>query len=141
MVRRGFVVTAAEGTRRRRTAPRVFVGLGGRGTGTATTAAPEEPPPKPPPRLRRDPPCALAVAYPERRADLVDLDLDDGALLPSRVSKERCLSRPVTMTRAPGEALGHVLGGFAPNVAPQEQRFAVLPLPALAVVDPGSTPR
>src|SRR5690606_27851942 len=32
-------------------------------------------------------------------------------------------------------ALSHVLGGLTPDVAPQEQRLAVSPLPALAVVD------
>ena len=50
---------------------------------------------------------------------------------PSRVSYERCLSRPGRDDpHAAGERLGDVLGRLAPDGAAQEQRLAVLPLVA-----------
>src|SRR4051794_6908431 len=70
----------------------------------------------------------------QRRADLVDLDLEDGALL--------ALTRLV-LTRAQValhddahpllEGLRDVLRGLTPHRAGEEQRFAVLPLVGLAV--------
>src|SRR5581483_6240527 len=73
----------------------------------------------------------------KRWADLVDLDLDHGAFL-ALAGLERALLEPALHDhpRAPSKTLGHVLGGLTPDGAPQEQRLAVLPLPALAVVDP-----
>jgi len=54
--------------------------------------------------------------------------------LASRVSKRTLLEPSADdHPRAAGEALGHVLGGLPPDAAPEEQRFAVLPLVGLTV--------
>src|SRR3954454_19785036 len=70
----------------------------------------------------------------ERRADLIDLELDDGALL-ALTRLVRTLLEPAGHhhPHAAGERLGHVLGRLAPHVAAHEQRLAVLPLAGLAV--------
>src|SRR6185312_15395056 len=70
----------------------------------------------------------------ERRADLVDLELDDGALL-ALTRLVGTLLEPAGHhhPHAAGERLGHVLGRLAPHVAAHEQRLAVLPLAGLAV--------
>src|SRR3954447_24711809 len=70
----------------------------------------------------------------QRGADLVDLQLDDGALL-AFLGVERALLEPPADDdpRAAGEGLGHVLGHLPPHVAPEEQRLAVLPLLRLTV--------
>ncbi len=70
----------------------------------------------------------------QRRADLVDLHLDDGPLL-ALTGLERPLLQATLGDhgRALGERLGHVLGGLAPRGAPHEQGLAVLPLVRLAI--------
>src|SRR5690606_14395629 len=70
----------------------------------------------------------------ERRADLVDLELDDGALL-ALARLERPLPQAALHhhAHATGERLGDVLRCLAPDVAAQEQGVAVLPLAGLAV--------
>src|SRR5829696_6646241 len=70
----------------------------------------------------------------QRGADLVDLQLDDGALL-AFLRVERALLEPPADDdpRTAGDGLGDVLGHLAPHVAPEEQRFAVLPLLRLTV--------
>ena len=70
----------------------------------------------------------------QARADLVDLELDHGALL-ALTGLERTLLEPSAddYARAASQALGHVLGGLPPDVAAKEQRFAVLPLVGLTV--------
>ncbi len=79
----------------------------------------------------------LGGGIPQRGTDLLDFDLDHRALLPF-TGFERALLEPSGHDHpgTAGKAFGHVLGGFAPDVASQKQRLAVLPLPALAVVDP-----
>src|SRR5690606_7941986 len=73
----------------------------------------------------------------QRRADLVDLDLEDGTLLTLAG-----LVRPLLETslhdhpHAALQRLGHVLGRLPPDVAGEEQRLAVLPLARLAVEVP-----
>ena len=70
----------------------------------------------------------------QRGADLVDLQLDDGALL-AFLGVERALLEPPADDdpRTAGEGLGDVLGHLPPHVAPEEQRLAVLPLLRLTV--------
>src|SRR4051812_14840805 len=70
----------------------------------------------------------------ERGADLVDLQLDDGALL-AFLGVERALLEPAADDdpRATRERLGDVLGHLPPDVAAEEQRLAVLPLLRLPV--------
>src|SRR5262245_60167370 len=72
------------------------------------------------------------------RADIVNLDLVDGPLLafPGLVGP---LAEPAVddHPHAPLQALGHVLGRLAPDVAGEEQAVAVLPLTAGAVPEPG----
>src|SRR5688500_18274618 len=74
----------------------------------------------------------------QRGADLVDLQLDDGALL-AFLGVERTLLEPSADDdpRAAGEGLGHVLRRLPPHVAPEEQRLAVLPLLRLTVEGAG----
>src|SRR4051794_1898414 len=74
----------------------------------------------------------------QRGADLVDLELDDGALL-AFLRLERALLEPAADDdpRSAGERLGHVLGRLPPHVAAEEQRLAVLPLLRLAVEGAG----
>src|SRR4051812_1456748 len=74
----------------------------------------------------------------QRGADLVDLQLDDGALL-AFLGVERALLEPPADDdpRAAGEGLGDVLGHLPPDVAPEEQRLAVLPLLRLTVEGAG----
>src|SRR5688500_17340666 len=74
----------------------------------------------------------------QRGADLVDLQLHDSALL-AFLRLEGTLAQPSgdEHSRTTGERLGHVLGDLTPHVAPQEQRFAVLPLAGLAVEGAG----
>ena len=76
----------------------------------------------------------LAERVLQRRADLVDVELDDGALL-ALAGLERALLEPAGRddAHAAGQRLGAVLGGLAPDRAAQEQRFAVLPLVGVAV--------
>src|SRR4029079_11354771 len=122
----------AEGPRCGRAAPRIVLGWL-RAAGRITAAAATEPA------------TATAAAaglvdlrgrVAQRRPDLVDLDLDHGALLTLAGFEGALLEPPRDDHAGPaGQALGHVLGGLTPDVAPQEQRLAVLPLPALPVVD------
>src|SRR3954469_24993288 len=74
----------------------------------------------------------------QRGADLVDLQLDDGALL-AFLGVERALLEPPADddARTAGEGLGDVLGPLTPQVAPEEQRLAVLPLLRLTVEGAG----
>src|SRR4051794_38778744 len=74
----------------------------------------------------------------QRGTDLVDLELDDGALL-AFLRLERTLLEPAADDdpRSAGERLGHVLGRLPPNVAAEEQRLAVLPLLRLTVEGAG----
>src|SRR5215207_9809835 len=74
----------------------------------------------------------------ERGADLVDLELDDGALL-AFLRVEGTLLQPTRDDDpgAAGERLGDVLGRLPPHVAAEEQRLAVLPLLRLAVEGAG----
>ena len=68
------------------------------------------------------------------RADLVDLELDDGALLALTGLEGPLLEPPLHDDAGPaGERLGDVLRGLTPDVAAQEEGLAVLPLAALAV--------
>src|SRR6185295_9190502 len=68
------------------------------------------------------------------RADLVDLHLDDGALL-TLTGLVRALPEPARHDHpgAAGEALGDVLRRLAPHRAVHEERFAVFPLVGVAV--------
>src|SRR4051794_23488053 len=70
----------------------------------------------------------------ERRADLVDLDLDDGALLALLRLEGALLGAPRCSPPGPwGQRLGSVLPRLPPHAAAQEERLAVLPLLGLAV--------
>src|SRR3954451_13185815 len=73
----------------------------------------------------------------EGRADLIDLELDDGALL-AFLRVEGALLEPAADddARTAGQRLGDVLGRLAPDVAAEEQRLAVLPLLRLTVEGP-----
>src|SRR3954471_2607253 len=73
----------------------------------------------------------------EGRADLVDLELDDGALL-AFLRVEGALLEPAADddARTAGQRLGDVLGRLAPDVAAEEQSLAVLPLLRLTVEGP-----
>ena len=96
---RRFFVGTAERARCRSTAPRIVLGLGAAGAG-------RDPPPPPPPKPPPPPPLrlalfTLAVAY---RSDGPISSTSSSTTVrfsPSRVSNERCLSRPVTITREP----------------------------------------
>src|SRR5690606_26462257 len=70
----------------------------------------------------------------QRRADLVDLHLHDGALL-ALTGLVGALHEATLHDDAGalGQRLGHVLGGLTPDGATHEQRVAVLPLVALTV--------
>src|SRR5690606_35603002 len=73
----------------------------------------------------------------QRRADLVDLDLEDGALLTLAGLVRTLLETSLDdHPHAALQGLGHVLGGLPPDVAREEQRLAVLPLARLAVEVP-----
>src|SRR5262249_3299845 len=80
----------------------------------------------------------LGRGVPHGRADIVDLDLVDGPLLafPGLV---RPLAQPTVddHPHAPLQALGHVFGRLAPDVAGEEEAVAVLPLTAGVVTEPG----
>src|SRR5262249_51815276 len=76
----------------------------------------------------------LRRRVPQRRADLVDFELDDGALL-ALFGLVRALAQPA-LHNDPGAALkrlGDVLRGLPPDAAAQEQRVAVLPLVGVLV--------
>ena len=76
----------------------------------------------------------LADARAQRRADLLDVDLEDGALLTLAGLVLTGLQATLDdHAHAPLEGLGDVLRGLAPDRAGEEQRVAVLPLVALAV--------
>ena len=76
----------------------------------------------------------LAVAYFRRRADLVDVDLEDGALLALAGLVLTLLQAALhDDAHALLEGLGDVLRGLPPDRAGQEQRVAVLPLVGLPV--------
>ncbi|CCH80415.1 membrane hypothetical protein [Nostocoides japonicum T1-X7] len=79
----------------------------------------------------------LGRGIPEGRSDLVDLHLDDGALL-ALLGVEGPGDEPAGHDDAGAapEGLGNVLGRLAPDRAAHEQRLAVLPLVALAVERP-----
>src|ERR1700741_3566181 len=80
----------------------------------------------------------LGGGVPKRRPDLVDLDLDDGALLAFAGLEGSLLEPPGDdHPGATREAFRDVLGGLAPDIAAQEQRLAVFPFTALPVIDPG----
>src|SRR5262245_42623775 len=131
---RGLFVEGARTARRRRTGPRVVeaavvaasttVARAAAGAVAATARAP----------LHL---LHLRCGVPERGADLVDLELHDRALL----ALAR-LVRPLTQTSGNDHAgpslerLGDVLGRLAPDVALEEQRFAVLPFVGLPVEEP-----
>src|SRR5262249_42771690 len=80
----------------------------------------------------------LGRGVPHGRADIVHLDLVDGPLLafPGLV---RPLAQPAVDDHAHAalQALGHVLGRLAPDVAGEEQAVAVLPFTAGVVTVPG----
>src|SRR6516165_3095123 len=80
----------------------------------------------------------LGRGVPHGRADIVDLDLVDGPLLafPGLVGP---LPQPPgdDHPHAPLQALGHVLGCLAPDVAGEEEAVAVLPFTAGVVPVPG----
>src|ERR1700753_2778926 len=133
----GLVVAAGERPRCRGAAPRVFAcraaaatlssRLAGAAAATETTAATA---------------AAAGLVHLGRgvlqaRADLVDLELDHGALL-ALAGLERTLLEPSAHdhARAAGQALRYVLGRLPPDIAAEEQRFAVLPLVGLAVEHP-----
>src|SRR6478672_10831513 len=79
----------------------------------------------------------LRRGVPQRRTDLIDLELDDGALL-AFLGLERPLLEPPGNDHpgAAGQRFGHVLGRLTPDVAAQEQRFAVLPFARCPVEGP-----
>ena len=81
----------------------------------------------------------LGGGVPQGGADLVDLDLVDGALL-AFLGLVRPLPEPALDDdpHATLEALGDVLRRLPPDVAGQEQRLAVLPLVGLLVHEPRS---
>ena len=70
-------------------------------------------------------------------ADLIDFELDDGALV-AVAGLERSLPEPALHDHAvpAGQGLGDVLGGVAPDGAAHEQGVPVLPLAGLAVEGP-----
>src|SRR3954452_23622925 len=70
----------------------------------------------------------------ERRADLIDLHLDDGALL-ALLGLEGALLEAALCHHpgAAGQRLGDVLRRLPPHAAAQEERLSVLPLLGLAV--------
>src|SRR3954453_8744551 len=80
----------------------------------------------------------LGRGVPQGGADLVDLELDDGALL-AFLGLERALLEPPRDDdpRTTGERLGDVLRRLPPDVATQEQGLAVLALLRLAVEGAG----
>jgi len=68
---------------------------------------------------------------PQGRPDLLDVDLDDGALLPlaglvGTLPQAAGDDDPAAL----GRGFGDVLGGLPPQRAAQEQGVPVLPLPA-----------
>src|SRR5882757_10983787 len=132
-----FVIAAGERSRCRGAAPRV-VGLGLRRVAAAAagTAAAAESAATATAAARL---VHLGGRVAQRRADLVDLELDDGTLF-ALTRLVGTLLEPALddHPRAAGEAFGHVLGGLTPDAAPHEQRVAVLPLIALTVKDPRS---
>ena len=70
----------------------------------------------------------------QRRADLIDLELDGDAVLPLAVLVGPLLQATAgDDPHALGERTGHVLGEVAPHARAEEQRFAVLPLVRLTV--------
>src|SRR6059058_1553101 len=73
----------------------------------------------------------------QRRADLIDLELDGGALLAVAVVV-RPLLQPAGRddARSLRERARDVLGELAPDTGPEEQRFAVLPVVALPIEGP-----
>src|SRR5271166_670330 len=116
-----FFVAAAERARRGGAAPRVVgrcaARLGRRRSRTGAAAGAE-------------PAAASATAaglvdlgggVTKRRPDLVDLDLEDGALL-AFARLEGTLLEPAAHDHScsPGQAFGHILGGFPPDVAAQK---------------------
>lgn len=117
--------------RRGRAAPRVLIrrGLARRGTASAatrtetTTAAATA-------RSARD----LGRGIPQRWADLIDVEFVDRPLL-TLASLEGALLEATGNNDAGalGQGLRHILGRLAPDVAPQEQCFAVFPFIGLTV--------
>src|SRR3954470_23924732 len=127
------------------------------GVDQGSLAPPPPPPPPPPPETPPPPPpgqappaateatAALTTrgtgdlrgGVAEGRADLVDLELDDGALL-AFLRVEGALLEPAADddARTAGQRLGDVLGRLAPDVAAEEQGLAVLPLLRLTVEGP-----
>ena len=80
----------------------------------------------------------LGLGTAQRGTDLVDLHLDDGALLALAGGVRALLEAPLRNdAHALGEGLGHVLGRLAPDRAAHEERLGVLPLIGLAVEDAG----
>src|SRR3954451_20078122 len=73
----------------------------------------------------------------KRRADLVDVDLVDGALLAFLGFVRPLLQTPLhDHPSTTLERLGNVLRGLPPDAAAEEQRVAVLPLVGLLVEEP-----
>src|SRR4051794_34762012 len=76
----------------------------------------------------------LSGGVAERGADLVDLELDGGALLAlARLVGALLQATGRDDTGALRQRAGDVLGELAPHARAEEQRFAVLPLVRLAV--------
>src|SRR5215208_2863335 len=127
-----FVVAAGERARCRGTAPRIVLWLiGGRRTRSAAATAESAATAAAAARL-----VHLGGRIAQRWADLVHLELDDGAFL-ALTSLVRALLEPALNDhpRPASEAFGHVLGGLTPDAAPHEKRVAVFPLVALTVKD------
>src|SRR5690606_23464174 len=88
--------------------------------------------------------CALPIfvhlrrGVPQRRADLIHRQLDDGALLALLGLVGALLEAALHHhPHALGQGLADVLGELPPRVAAQEQGLAVFPLAGGAVEDPG----
>src|SRR6476646_7485886 len=115
--------------------PRVLLRARGAGAGgpAGSAAATAEPAAAGPVGL-----SDLGRGVPHGGADIVDFDLVDGPLLavPGLV---RPLAQPAVddHPHATLQALGHVLGRLAPDVAGEEKTVAVLPLTAGVVTEPG----
>src|SRR5665647_2260652 len=116
---RGLVRGAARCRRR----PRVVVETAATAGGAATAAA-----------ARALSPGDLGRRVTQRGAHLVDLELDDRALL-ALAGLVRALDEPALHDHPHplGQGLGDVLGSLAPDGAAHEQRVAVLPFVALLV--------
>src|SRR4051794_27700753 len=122
--------------RRRRGRPGVARATAGEAAATAAAAAAAEPAAAATPAAGSAGDLGRGVA--ERGADLVDLQLDDGALLAFlRVEGTLLEATGDDDPRPAGERLSDVLRRLPPDVAPEEQGLAVLPLLRLTVEGAG----